>query len=312
MPIALYIHANFSDKVRAKLRKQLPTDVTVSFRAELPVGECQAAFLAADVVFGNVPPDWFSEPLSNLRWWQLDSAGFERYQAVKLNCPVTNVGDAYAWPCAETMVAGLLALCRQVPELVRHQARQHWIGHALRPRMTLLGQKRVVVLGMGTIAQAIAEMLTGFRCSVQFMARTNPAAQIHSVEELKLALAQTDIVINTLPGTAIGFFSADLIRAMRPGSLFANIGRGSTVDEVALLDALQRGAIGGAVLDVTTLEPLPTESPLWILPNVLLTQHTGGGSTDEEQTQTAVFLHNLTRFLAGEPLQNQINLQAGY
>ncbi len=310
--ITLYIHTSFSNAVRADLRRQLPANLSVLWRDDLPATDRQAAFRQAQVVLGNVPPDWFLEPLPQLRWWQLDSAGFERYQAVALACPVTNMGDAYAWPCAETTVAGLLALYRQIPELVRQQTRQHWLGHALRPKMSLLGGKRVVILGMGTIGQAVAEMLSGFRCSVQFMARTNPDAQLHTVDELKTALTETDIVVNTLPGTATGFFSADLIRAMRPGSVFANIGRGNTVDEPALLDALQRSAIGGAVLDVTAIEPVPADSPLWILPTVLLTQHTGGGTADEEQVKAQIFLDNLARFQAGESLKNQINLESGY
>jgi glyoxylate/hydroxypyruvate reductase len=310
--MTLYIHTALSDQLRTIIREQLTDNQTVLFRDELAADDRRAAFGRADIVMGNVPPAWLTAGLPALRWWQLDSAGFEQYRASWLRCAVTNMGDAYAWPCAETTVAGLLALCRQVPELVRQQARQHWVGHALRPRMTLLGHKHVVILGMGTIGQAVAGILTGFRCPVRFMARTNPAADIHGVEELKTALADADIVVNTLPGTAAGFFSAELIGAMRPGSLFANIGRGNTVDEPALLAALQSGAIGGAVLDVTATEPVPADSPLWILPNVLLTQHTGGGTADEEQTKVRVFLDNLTRFRAGDPLQNRVDLMAGY
>ena len=90
------------------------------------------------------------------------------------------------------------------------------------------------------------------------------------------ALPQTDIVINCLPGSAEGFFSADLVAAMAPDSIYASVGRCNTTDEPALIAALEAGHLGGAVLDVTAIEPLPTDNPLWALPNVLLTQHTGG------------------------------------
>jgi glyoxylate/hydroxypyruvate reductase len=310
--MTLYIHTPLPDQLRATIRQQLTDNQLALFRDELPADERRAAFGQADIVMGNVPSAWFSEATPKLRWWQLDSAGFEQYRAVSLACPVTNMGDAYAWPCAETMVAGLLALSRQLPELVRQQAQSTWVGAVLRSRMTGLGHKRVVILGMGTIGRAVAGMLSGFRCTVRFMARTNPDADLHTVDDLKTALAETDIVVNTLPGTAVGFFSAELIGAMRPGSVFANVGRGNTVDEPALIDALRRGAIGGAVLDVTATEPLPADSPLWTLPTVLLTQHTGGGTADENQARVSVFLNNLARFQAGEPLQNQVDLRAGY
>jgi len=99
---------------------------------------------------------------------------------------------------------------------------------------------------------------------------------------------------------------------MKPGSVFANVGRGNTVDEAALIDALQRGHMAGAVLDVTATEPLPTDSPLWTLPNVILTQHTAGGQPSEDHGKIDQFLRNLTRFQAGEPLESAVTLSRGY
>lgn len=308
----LFVNSNLNETLKAELRQQLPATVTATFRNELSENDQQTQFQSADMVMGNPPAAWFSEPLPNLKFWQLDSAGFDGYKNAQINAAVANMGDYFAWPCAETMVAGILSMYRRIPELALLQSRSEWVGAPIRDRTGLLRQKRVVILGTGTIGQAVRQMLTGFNCSVKMLARTDPQADLHSAQELKEVLPQTDIVVNCLPGTATGFFSAELIGAMTASSLYANVGRGSTTDEPALIAALQSGKLGGAVLDVTAKEPLPADSPLWSLPNVLLTQHTGGGQPDEDAGKVTQFLKNLTSFLAGEPLENTVELERGY
>ncbi|MBD2755069.1 D-2-hydroxyacid dehydrogenase [Spirosoma validum] len=308
----LFVNSNLNDTLKAELRQQLPANVTAIFRSELPKDDQQARFQAADIVMGNPPAAWFDQSLLNLKFWQLDSAGFDGYKNAQINAAVANMGDYFAWPCAETMVAGILAMYRRIPELALLQSRSEWVGAPIRDRTGLLRQKRVVILGTGTIGQAVRQMLTGFNCSVTMLARTDPKADLHTAEELKEVLPQTDIVVNCLPGMAAGFFSAELIGAMTASSIYANVGRGSTTDEPALISALQSGQLGGAVLDVTATEPLPTDSPLWGLPNVLLTQHTGGGQPNEDAGKLDQFLRNLPRFLAGEPLENAVELERGY
>ena len=177
---------------------------------------------------------------------------------MRLDVPVANMGGFFAWPCAETIVAALLALYRSLPELAVFQAEKRWVsGASVRNRAGLLRGKRVVILGAGAIALAIRQQLSGFECLVQLLARTNPAAELHSVDDLKAVLPETDIVINTLPGNADGFFSADLVGALRPGSVHASVGRGVTTAEAAL----QGGRLGGAVLDVTATKLLLTAGP---------------------------------------------------
>ena len=308
----LYVNIALNDTLKASLQQQLPPDITPIFRHDLPEQAQIEAFQSADLVLGNPPSSWFARPLPNLKFWQLDSAGFDGYKSIEVTAQVANMGDYFAWPCAETMVAGLLALYRRIPELALLQARREWVGVPIRARTGLLLHKRVVILGMGTIGQAVRQMLQGFECAITMLARTDPQAELHSADELKAVLPQTDIVVNCLPGTATGFFSADLIAAMQSGSLYANVGRGSTTDELALLSALQSGQLGGAVLDVTAVEPLPADSPLWALPNVLLTQHTGGGQPDEDGGKVTRFLQNLALFQAGEPIEDAVELDRGY
>ena len=253
----LFVNTALSDALKDTLRQQLPPDIVPVFRRDLPTDDQPPAFRSADIVLGNPPAAWFSESLPNLKFWQLDSAGFDGYKNARLTAQVANMGDYFAWPCAETMMAGLLALYRRIPELAVLQNRTEWVGVPIRARTGLLRHKQIVVLGTGAIGQAVRQMLTGFDCTTKMLARTDPQADLHSADELKAVLPQTDIVVNCLPGTATGFFSAELIATMKPGSIYASVGRGSTTDEPALIEALQSGRLGGAVLDVTNTEPLP-------------------------------------------------------
>lgn len=308
----LFIYPTLTEPVKKQVQQGVSDDVTLVFRQDLPESEQEKAFQQSDALLGNPPPDWFANGPANLAFWQIDSAGFDKFSEVKTDAQVANMGDYFAWPCAETMIAGILGLYRRIPELAQLQQRSEWIGAPLREQMQVMRGKRVLVLGTGTIGQAVRQMLTGFDCTVRMLARTDPQADLHTTEELLAELPDTDLVINCLPGTARGFVSADVIAAMPPTCVYANVGRGSTTDEPALIDALQAGKLAGAVLDVTEVEPLPTDSPLWTLPTVLLTQHTGGGLPNEDGGKVAQLLRNLHRFRSGQPLENAIELGRGY
>ena len=222
------------------------------------------------------------------------------------------MGDFYARPCAETMVAGILAFYRGIPGLVKAQDQKKWQNKQIRPTLDLLGTKQVIILGAGAIAQATKQMLSGFGCRVKLTARSNPAADIYSFEDLLAVLPDTDLVINTLPGGVEKYVSEEFLAAMQLGSLYASVGRGSTTDEQALIRALQSGRLVGAVLDVTEKEPLPETSPLWEMGQVLLTQHTGGGYLYEDEGKIKLFLQNVDRFRNREQIENLVDLSRGY
>ena len=308
----LFVYPALPAAARTQLEQGLFAGVDVTYAADLPGAKQASACQRADVIFGNPPPEWLASALPHLRLWQLDSAGFDRYQGLAVAAPVANMGDYFAWPCAETMVAGLLAHYRALPELVHLQREARWVGAPIRGRMGLLRGKRVIILGAGTIAQAVRQQLRGFGCAVQLLARTNPQAELHSRADLLAALPQADVVVNCLPGSADKFFGAAEFAALPPGSVYASVGRGNTTDEAALLAALQTGHLAGAVLDVTETEPLPPSHPLWALPQVLLTQHTGGGQPHEAEGKVAQLLCNLAHLQAGQPLENIVNLKQGY
>jgi glyoxylate/hydroxypyruvate reductase len=307
----IFVYTDLTTDVQEYLKNRLPGGYTVDFHTSLNKEDAQSAFLTADIVLGNPPAAWFKK-MPHLVFWQIDSAGFDKYSDLTVKAAIANMGDFFARPCAETMVGGVLAFYRGIHRLAKLQTLKTWEGKNIQTPMRLLGDQQVIILGAGAIAQYIKDMLQGFDCPVRMTARTNPAAAIRSYEELFKALPQTSLVINTLPGSAGQYVDARFIETMATGSVYASVGRGETTDEAALIKALQSGKLAGAVLDVTEKEPLPADSPLWEMENVLLTQHTGGRKKDEFKGIVDVFITNLKRFAKGEAIQNKVELARGY
>lgn len=309
----IYIHTSLDARLREHLLDGIGGQHTVEFRE---VDDADAAargkFDKAQWVLGNVPAEWLENENEQLEFWQLDSAGFDKYKHLRLSAKAANMGDWFARPCAETIVGGVVALYRGIDSLTLYKQEKEWVGHAHRPKLRIMDRQKVIVLGSGTIGGATRSILEGFRCQVTTLARTSPEAELHTREELLAELPTVDILINTLPGTADNFVNREVIEAMKPGSVYANVGRGNTTDEDALIEALKSGHLSGAVLDVTEQEPLPEDSPLWTMSNVILTQHTGGGQADEDVGKVALFLRNVKNLEAGDAIESEINLARGY
>jgi phosphoglycerate dehydrogenase-like enzyme len=294
-----------------RLHAALPAH-SLAFCAESPDAEKRAAVAAAHVVFGNVPAPWLAAA-PDLRWVQLESAGVDAYltlNATPRAAPVllTNLAGFFDRAVAEAALAGLLAFYRQLPRLLVAQPAARWIKPEVEPAIRSLAGQRVLLLGAGAIAQRLARLLTAFDAHVQFFARTARAGALSAPADLDAALATTDLLINTLPHTpaTIGFLHRARLSRLKRDAVVCNVGRGSTLDETALVELLDSGHLGGAVLDVTALEPLPPDSPLWRHPKVLLTQHTGGRFPGETDRKLDVFLANLARFERGEPLASLV------
>ncbi|GLU53164.1 D-2-hydroxyacid dehydrogenase [Dyadobacter frigoris] len=313
--MVIYCHANFDDVLRNRLTEVLSPKYTIHFQSDTQSKtEAQNLFFEADYILGNPPLDWFSEPLNNLKFWQLDSAGFDQYASVRLNgqTKVANMGDWFARPCAESIVGGILALYRGIDKLTLLKEKTEWVGAPLRAELRLLSGQEVVILGAGTIGSTVKLLLQGFGCTLHLMARTSPDADIHSKEDLLNVLPNTDLVINTLPGSAANFADQAMFQAMKKGSVYASVGRGSTTDEQALIEVLNSKHLDGAVLDVTEIEPIPNDNPLWKMDNVILSQHTGGGHADEHVGKVDLFLNNIMTIENGGTPINEINLAKGY
>ncbi|CAG5071411.1 Glyoxylate/hydroxypyruvate reductase A [Dyadobacter sp. CECT 9623] len=310
----IYCHSMLDNALRDKLTETLSQHV-INYRTEdTSEEEARAYFAQADYILGNPPGDWFNNAPENLKFWQLDSAGFDQYASIPLrdNVKVANMGDWFARPCAESIVGGVLALYRGLDTLTLLKQKSEWVGSKLRTDLKLLYMQNTIVLGAGTIGQAVNAILKGLGCTTHMLARTSPDADIHSREELLDALPNADLVINTLPGTATHFVNAEFFSKMKKGSVYASVGRGSTTDENALLEVLNAGQLDGAVLDVTEIEPLPEDSPLWKLDNVILTQHTGGGHRNEHMGKVDLFLNNILAVEANSSPANEVNLLKGY
>jgi glyoxylate/hydroxypyruvate reductase A len=308
----ILVYTTLNQEQKNQLRNGFTDDIELFFKNDLIAEDLLLKLTEADIVLGNISVDHFSKPHPNLKFWQLDSAGFDQYQHINLNIPIANMGTFYAQRCAESIVAGVIGFYRGIHTLIRLQTEKKWLGSKIRPSLQGLTDKNVVILGAGAIAIAAKEMLTGFGCNITLTARNNPKATIHNLEGLLAILPETDIVINTLPGSADNYVNAEFIDAMKKGSVYANVGRGNTTDEGALINALEQGKIAGAVLDVTAAEPLPIESKLWNMGQVILTQHSAGGDQYETLGKVKHFIKNVNKFLNGEQPEDLIDLRKGY
>lgn len=284
-----------------------------------PGADTTEAFLAeAEVLLGQ-PPLEVVRQAAALRWLHVDSAGYERYDQPELRAELlqrgvtfTNSSSVFDEPCAQTVVAMMLGLARRIPQAAANQqSARAWLYDELRNSSYLLNGQTVLLLGYGAIARRLAELLAPFRLKLIALRRQPTGAETIPViteAELPDYLPQADHLVNILPANAATqhFVNAERLQALKPGALFYNIGRGSTVEQAALLAALQSGQLAAAYLDVTDPEPLPPEHPLWAAPNCFITPHTGGGHQGEFERRVRHFLTNLQRFTAGEPLLDRV------
>lgn len=273
----------------------------------------------ADIAFGQ--PDvagLLRQP--RLRWVALTTAGYARYDRADLlaalrarGAVLTKASEVFADPCAQQVLANMLALARRLPQQLRNQdgARQ-WQYLEERFAATVLTGQSVLLLGYGTIGQRLAALLRPFEARVwafrrQAIGPGEGVTQV-AVAELPAVLGAADHVVNLLPDSpaTTRFMDAARFGAMKPGARFYNIGRGTTVDQEALMAALASGRLDAAYLDVMDPEPLPPEHPLWRTPNCYLTCHVGGGTREQDERLVRVFLDNLGRFQRGEPLWDAI------
>ncbi|WP_437323510.1 NAD(P)-dependent oxidoreductase [Sorangium sp. So ce381] len=284
----------------------------------LAVVEPDPLVLGAEVVFGQPHPDDVCAA-PRLRWVHLSTAGYARYDVAAVRAALAARGAAlttssgvYADPCAEHALAFLLSASRRLPECLENQlGPRGWPDASVRSRSALLRGRRVLLLGFGAIGRRLAELLAPFDVDLRVLrARPRGGEPFRVVvrEELGDAFAWADHVVSSLPeaeGTR-RLVSAALLARMRPDAWFYNVGRGVTVDQAALLEALEARRIAGAYIDVTDPEPLPPEHPLWRAPGCTITPHTAGGRREEPMAQVEHFLANLRRFERGEPLADRV------
>ena len=274
-----------------------------------------------EVIYGHPDPAWLKRA-ARLRWLCSDFAGVEKYLDEAIwpspDCLLSNSSGAYGPAIAEHIVMVLLMLLRRMPEYQSAMAERAW--PCLTPIRALTGS-RVVVLGTGDVGRSAARRLKALGASVTGVCRSgrseDPAFdRVLPVGQLNELLPQADALVMALPATAetAGVLSRERIALLGPQALVVNVGRGSAIDQPALVEALTARRLAGAALDVMEPEPLPPDHPLWQCPNTILTPHVSGnmalGLTCDLDVD--MFCRDLGRYAAGEPLENLVDRSRGY
>jgi len=260
-----------------------------------------------------------------LKWIHSTAAGVAQLMYPELRdsgIVVTNPSGVFSTPMAEHTMGLLLALARNFPDSTRHQDRSHWGQQDLwdKPQhLTELNGKVLLIVGFGSIGRELAQRAHAFDMRVWGVTRSGKSDSTHaekivSASQLEEALPHADYVVIAAPETTETrhLIGAAQIARMKPGVRLINIGRGSLLDDAALILALEKGALAGAALDVTSVEPLPPESPLWKAPNLFITPHTSAVSDRLWHRETALLMDLLERWFDGREMFNQVDFARGY
>lgn len=270
--------------------------------------------ISYQVILGQ--PDLVAEFLAvrpKVRWVQSTWAGVAPLVALgRRDYLLTGVRNTFGQQISEYVLCYLLAHELRLLERLGRQASRNWWSES---GGTLAG-KTMGVLGTGSIGRHIAAMVTPFGTRVLGLNRSGQAVagfeKVFPTEHLVEFLSRPDYLVCTLPETpsTIGLLDASAFAVMRPGCYLVNVGRGSTIDEKALIDALMEGRLGGAVLDVFSEEPLPPGNPLWHAPETLVTAHVAAKSRPADIAK--IFVENYRRFLAGKTLNYLVDFDLAY
>jgi phosphoglycerate dehydrogenase-like enzyme len=274
----------------------------------------------ADAVYGGswLEHDIFLAASKKLRWVQIGGAGVDATlypEMVESDVILTNASGAFDIPISEHVFSMILCFSRGLNMFIRHQLEGVWRGTSL---MQLAGQT-IVIIGLGSIGLAVAQRAHGFEMrilAIDPMATEKPdyVERLEKPDKLHDLLAETDFVAICCPLTKATFkmIGEAEFQKMKPSAHIINIARGKIIDEASLIHALQEKRIAGAGLDVFEQEPLPADSPLWLMPNVIITTHAAGASPPTGERSFQIFCENLRRFVAGEPLINVVDKRAGF
>ena len=281
--------------------------------------------LADAEILWDLPPSPEDAALAkHLKWIQTTSTGVgPSVRALGLQnsgIVVTTARGVHAGPLAEFVFMALLAHFRGLRHLIAEQQAHRWIRYCGEP----VAGRTICVIGGGDLARGIATVARALRMRVLAVVRDPAKARghaelfdgIHGREGTLSVLSISDAVVMTVPHTpdTEGMMDAAAFAAMQPAAAFINIGRGQTVDQDAMIAALRGGRLGFVALDVAAAEPLPPESPLWDMPNVLISPHSASTVTGENARITEIFVHNLRCFLDGRvaDMKNRLNTDLLY
>ncbi|EKT81404.1 D-2-hydroxyacid dehydrogenase (plasmid) [Rhodococcus opacus] len=257
-----------------------------------------------------------------LRWVQTMAAGGgAQVKAADLTAEelervlFTTSAGVHGRPLAEFAILGVLAGAKDLPRLQSQQAARHWSD---RWAMKQVHEQTVLVVGLGGIGKETARLAKALGATVLGTKRqpgpVDHVDEVHPLSALPELVGRADAIVFTLPGTTAtdGLYGAELIAATKPGAVIVNVGRGTVINEPSLIDGLQSGHLASAFLDVVAVEPLPTESPLWAMPQVVIAPHTAALSPHEDRRIAELFATNLRRLIDGKELLNVVDTQHFY
>jgi phosphoglycerate dehydrogenase-like enzyme len=259
----------------------------------------------------------FLQRAPRVHWIQSSSSGVgewvRRLGLVESPVVVTNAAGMHAGPLAEFAIFAMLYFAKRWPRMLAEQRAHHWERCAID---TLRG-KTLGVIGLGQVGRTVARMAKpfGMRVIGTRRSRTDSGVdELFGADQVKTVCSQSDYLVLCVPHTpeTVSLVGALELAAVKPGAILINIARGTIVDEAALIDALRTGKLAGAALDVVSREPLAFDSPLWDMPNVLVTPHSMSTALSENDWLTDLFCDNLRRYLDGKPLRNQVDKVRGY
>ncbi len=285
-----------------------------------PVGDLDTLLADTEIILSarRLLPDLIKRA-PRLRWVQLPFAGVDwvtksdLWKASKVH--ITSAAGISAQPIAEYILMMMLAHAKDLRRVLESQASAKWD----RINMGQLRGKTLGILGFGAIGKEIARLAQALGMVVLATKRTLRSNSglpdwVFPIDQMPRVLAESDYVLLSVPATpeTVGMIGPKELAAMKPGGVLINISRGDVVYEGALIEALQGAHLGGAALDVFQVEPLPQDSPLWQMPNVVISSHIAGLFEDYDGAVVELFAANLVRYLDGEPLLNLVDRRAGY
>jgi phosphoglycerate dehydrogenase-like enzyme len=309
-----------SDRQVARIQEAAPEDASIVMTRD--EDEITAMLDRVEIAVGWFPADLLSRAPS-LRWYQQWSAGADwllrHPEAAASNFVLTSTSGIHAIQISEHIFALLLAFARELPQAVRAKSQRRWIPTDQHERIFELAGKTMLLIGVGAIGERTAQIAAALDVRVLGV-RRDPTIDVPGVEamfgphQLPDLLPQADFVVVTVPLTeeTRGMIAERELRTMKPTSVIVNVGRGGTIAEGPLAQALREGWIAGAGLDVFEEEPLPKSSPLWALDNVIITSHYAGITPHYHERALEVFLDNLQRYTSGKPLKNVVDKALGY
>lgn len=310
-----------TDELQTRLRAAVPS---FAYRFTTLETATLEEILWADAILGNVPVELIRQN-DHLEWFQSNFAGPDPYLAPGVlppDCAVTNATGAYGLAISEWMLGMWLALIKDLLLYRDRQTARRW-DPITRPVRSIAGA-RVLCVGMGDIGSNFARRAHMLGAEVVGVRRTvhpdtpcpDYCLRVVAQSQLDEELPEADLIALSLPGTpeTNKLFNAERFARCKDGAILINVGRGTTVDSDALVEALRSGKIFGAGLDVTDPEPLPADHPLWGEPGAIITPHNSGKFSLPKTLDNIVdiFIHNLKRYAEGLPLDNQVNRTTRY